>query len=342
MPYFPVLDGVRAYCILLVMFDHLKSHGHTVRWLNGHLGVDIFFIISGFLITTLLRREQHQRGEIDLSAFYWRRFFRIIPVYLVVLVVYVALCQLPAQADRWVQLRGGMPWFLTMMNEYVQEPNHGNVFTHTWSLGVEEKFYLIWPFLFFVIGRTILIRRVIAACVVLALCIAVLLHHGHLAQAYFGLLMGCNMGLLLSGPHSMRAFATLRKLPPSVALALFGAGFWAHHVSKGLTPFFSAAAAVFMSSMLARNSWLSRAHCWTPMIWLGKRAYAMYLVHVLCLNAVEAKVPIASGWGAATALALAFALTAGVAEVLYRTVEQPARRIGRTYLARHGEIAAAI
>jgi len=342
MPYFAALDGMRAYCILLVMFDHLKSHGHSVRWLNGHLGVDLFFIISGFLITTLLRREQNFRGEIDFASFYWRRFFRIVPVYCVVLLLYVAICHFPAQAEKWVQLKAGLPWFLTFMNEYAREPGNGNVFTHTWSLGVEEKFYLLWPVLFFIVGKTPRARRFIAAGLIVAVTVPVLLGYGHLAQAYFGLLMGCVLGIVLSGPYAGRAFTRLRKLPPSIALAVFACGFWAHHLSKDLTPGFSAASTVFIGSLLARKSWLSRIHTWRPLVWAGKRAYSMYLVHVLCLNAVEALIPIKSGWLAAGVLTVSFALTVGVAEVLYRTVEEPARRMGREYLKRNNEIAAAI
>jgi peptidoglycan/LPS O-acetylase OafA/YrhL len=342
MPYFAVLDGMRAYCVLLVMFDHLKSHGHSLRWLNGHLGVDLFFIISGFLITTLLRREQSLRGEIDFASFYWRRFFRIVPVYVVVLLLYIAICQFPSQAEKWIELKDGLPWFLSFMNEYVKEPGNGNVFTHTWSLGVEEKFYLLWPVLFFIVGKTARSRRFIAAGLIIAVTLPTLLGHGHLAQAYFGLLMGCVLGIILSGPYAGRAFSLLRKLPPSVALAIFVCGFWAHNLSKDLTPGFSAAATIFVGSLLARKSWLSRAHSWAPLVWLGKRSYSMYLVHVLSLNAIEALIPINSDWLAAAALALSFALAAAVAEVLYRTVEQPARRLGREYLRRHNEIAAAV
>ena len=147
MPYFPALDGVRAYCVLLVMFDHLKSNGHGPGWIDGHLGVDLFFVISGFLITTLLVREHHFTGHIDRRAFFLRRVFRIVPVYLMVMLLYVLVLQAPSQAARWVQFRAGLPWFVTLMNEFAREPGRGTVFLQTWSLGVEEKFYLVWPFL---------------------------------------------------------------------------------------------------------------------------------------------------------------------------------------------------
>ena len=342
MPYFPQLDGVRAYCILLVIFDHLKSNGHTFTWLNGHLGVDLFFVLSGFLITTLLRREQVFRGFIDLRAFYWRRFFRIAPVYAAVLLLYIALCRMPGQAARWIQLKAGLPYFLTMLNEYAREPSPGTVFTHTWSLGVEEKFYLLWPVLFFVLAKTTRSRWIVVAALFTAVSVPPLLGHTYLARAYFGLLMGCVMGIVLSGPFAPRAFAALRRLPPSLALLIFACGFYAEHIGKALFPIFSSAAVIFLASLLARTSWLSRFHTWPPLMWLGRRSYAMYLVHVLCLNVIETKVQIDSGLQAAIAWTLAVALTAAAAEILYRTVEKPARQFGRRYLARHHEIAAAI
>ncbi len=342
MPYFAALDGVRAYCVLLVMFDHLKSDGHTVSWLNGHLGVDLFFILSGFLITTLLRREQTFTGQIDFRAFYWRRFFRIVPVYGVVLLLYVAVLQMPSQASRWVQFKAALPWFLTLMNEFAREPGHGSVFLHTWSLGVEEKFYLAWPLLAFVVAKTARARWAVVAGLLVVVAVAALLGHGYLGRAYFGLLMGCVMGLALAGRYAGNIFDGLRRLPPAVVLAVFLLGFYAEHVSKNLMLCFSAAAVLFLSYLLARRTWLSRLHEAAPMMWLGRRSYAMYLVHVLCLNAIEARVRIDSDWRAAGVLAAGFGLTAAVAEVLYRTVEQPARRHGRRMLARRHEVAAAV
>jgi peptidoglycan/LPS O-acetylase OafA/YrhL len=342
MPYFPALDGVRAYCILLVMYDHLKSGGHGAGWVNGHLGVDLFFILSGFLITTLLRREQYFSGQIDLRAFYWRRFFRIIPVYLVVLAIYVAVCHLPAQGEKWTQLRGGLPYFLTMMNEFAREPGNGTVFTHTWSLGVEEKFYLVWPLLFFLVARTLRVRMWVMLGLFALAGIAAILGHGYLAQAYFGLLTGCLMAVVLSGQYGDRVLAAAGRVPASIVLSVFFLGFYAEHVSKALIIVFSCTSVIFLTFLIAKDTWLRRFHILRPMVWLGKRSYSMYLVHVLCLNVFEARISINSGWKAAAVLAASYALTALVAEALYHTVESPARRFGRSWLERRGEVAVAI
>lgn len=330
MPYFKALDGVRAWCVLLVMFDHLKAGGHTVSWLNGHLGVDIFFIISGFLITTLLLREKLFSGTVNFKAFYLRRFFRIVPVYAIVLLLYIAILQSPAQALRWQQLKAGLPYFLTFMNEFALEPRHGSVFMHTWSLGVEEKFYLLWPLLIVVVARTARARAMLFALLLTVLAIVPFFGHGYLARAYFGLLAGCIMAWTLASRHAPRVFAALHRLPASAALAILMLGFYAEHLSKNFMAIFSLATVIFLASLIARpTSWLARLHQWRPIAWLGRRSYAMYLVHILCLNVFESRVRIDSGWKAIAVLAAAYTLSALAAELLHQTVEQPARQWGR-------------
>ncbi len=338
MPYFPALDGVRAYCVLLVMFDHLKSNGHGPGWIDGHLGVDLFFVISGFLITTLLVREHHLRGRVDQTAFFLRRGFRIVPVYLVVMLIYALALQMPAQVGRWVQFRAGLPWFLTLTNEFAREPGRGTVFLHTWSLGVEEKFYLVWPFLF-VAGLSARRRPWLFLGLLGGLGAAAWLGQGYLARAYFGLVMGCGMGFWLAGGRALR---WLRRVPPGVALAGLLAGCAAEQASKGLLVVFGAAAVLFLGVLVAQESWLTRLHGSAPLVWLGRRSYSMYLVHVLCLNAVESRVGIDSMAKAAGVLAVAYSLTALCAEALYLLVEQPARSFGRRWLARRQEVPAAV
>lgn len=342
MPYFPALDGVRAYCVLLVTYHHLKKGDHILPFIDGHLGVDLFFIISGFLITTLLLRELHFTGRIDLRSFYVRRFFRIIPVYLFVLAIYILICQLPSQAEKWIQLKASLPYFLTLTNEYAVRIQESNVFMHTWSLGVEEKFYLLWPLLFFLLAHTARTRAIVLALGFVAVAIPPFFGFHYLAIAYFGLLMGCLMAVLLAGPYSPRIFASVARLPAIVPLALFALGFYVEYLYEAGILVFSSCAIVFFIFLLSRPSWLRTAHEWRPIVWLGRRSYSMYLIHVLALNVIESKFPITSGLRAALALAAAYALAALAADILYRLIEQPARNRARTWLTRHHEIPAAI
>jgi peptidoglycan/LPS O-acetylase OafA/YrhL len=145
----PSLDGFRAISILMVLYGHLGGTrnypGATVgvlgRWLGdlGHLGVLVFFVISGFLITTLLKAEREKTGTISLKQFYLRRVLRIFPAFYVLI-----LALLLATWLGWIHLIGRDFLFATtyMVNYY---PDHPWQIGHLWSLSIEEQFYLLWP-----------------------------------------------------------------------------------------------------------------------------------------------------------------------------------------------------
>ena len=133
----PSLDGVRAGAVLFVIGGHLWSRLHPTPAASvfATLGVHIFFVLSGYLITTLLQQEYARNGRISLSAFYRRRCFRIFPAAF----VYVAVIGIISPSSRW-----GLPYALTYTVSYT--PMHIPVlFNHLWSLSVEEQFYLVWP-----------------------------------------------------------------------------------------------------------------------------------------------------------------------------------------------------
>ncbi len=143
----PSLDGLRAFSILVVLVGHLAHQGVLIphRWYFtdvGHLGVDMFFVISGFIITLLLLREQRRAGAISLTHFYWRRAFRILPAYVCFLLGIAVL-----QASGQIELRF-RDWIgaLTYTVSFQEKPNWN--IGHIWSLSVEEHFYLVWPFVF--------------------------------------------------------------------------------------------------------------------------------------------------------------------------------------------------
>ncbi|HET9304822.1 MAG TPA: acyltransferase, partial [Candidatus Sulfotelmatobacter sp.] len=137
----PALDGVRAIAILMVIFDHLvnalsqRQHFEIPGWsLLGQPGVIIFFILSGYLITSRLKAEYESTGAIDLKRFYVRRFFRLMPAAWAFLAL-IWICH-PSLSVREIQSA-----VLFYRNYY-----RGNVLTaHFWSLSIEEQFYLVWP-----------------------------------------------------------------------------------------------------------------------------------------------------------------------------------------------------
>jgi peptidoglycan/LPS O-acetylase OafA/YrhL len=152
----PDIEGIRGLAILLVVAFHAG-----VSWMSGgFVGVDVFFVLSGFLITGLLAREVASTGDVDLGEFYARRARRLLPAFLVVIVATIALAlwiyapidQRPIAAHaRNVALHYGNVAFARDAVDY--HASSGNPFLHTWSLAVEEQFYIIWPLLFVVMGR---------------------------------------------------------------------------------------------------------------------------------------------------------------------------------------------
>ena len=149
----PALDGLRAIAVLLVLLTHCVQTSGFPEWPllqyvshKGTIGVDIFFVISGFLITTLLVRELDREGRVQLKRFYFRRFLRIMPAY-VGLMIAVAVCQragyFELQSRDWIGAA-------TYTSNFRYRPSWE--LGHSWSLSVEEHFYLLWPFVLFAGG----------------------------------------------------------------------------------------------------------------------------------------------------------------------------------------------
>jgi peptidoglycan/LPS O-acetylase OafA/YrhL len=149
----PGLDGLRGVAVLAVMGYHLNL-GHFLP--AGFLGVDIFFTVSGFIITALLLQEHARTGRIDFAAFYMRRARRLFPAALVMLLAVVALTPLlsPAALSRLVEdlpaafLYLSNWWQIVAQQSYFEAIEHPRLLQHLWSLAVEEQYYLLWPLLF--------------------------------------------------------------------------------------------------------------------------------------------------------------------------------------------------
>lgn len=135
----PSLDGLRAISITLVVLGHLGKNGHAPLVFKSHytdLGVDLFFVISGYLITSILLQEHIQTSTISLKTFYARRAFRIFPAAFVFILI--------ATAFYWPQMR----WYnvaSTLLYVANFDGTRPWIFGQLWSLGVEEQFYLLWP-----------------------------------------------------------------------------------------------------------------------------------------------------------------------------------------------------
>ena len=162
------LDGVRGLAILLVVFFHLPMSpgwggalGLTLPF--GWMGVQLFFVLSGFLITRILLRSKEERLGSYLKRFYVRRVLRIFPLYygyLLVLALVYAATSLPAQLERYWPYLATFTWNWTRADAGWEESNR---FVHLWSLSVEEQFYLLWPLLVFALPRRGILAAAIAA-----------------------------------------------------------------------------------------------------------------------------------------------------------------------------------
>jgi peptidoglycan/LPS O-acetylase OafA/YrhL len=143
--YRPQLDGIRAFCIIFTIVNHVPG---KPDYIDGTVGVDVFFALSGWLITWLLLEERRSAGAIDLKAFYIRRFFRIVPLYYFTIVVYAAAAVLfflaTASSAKIQELREAIAYLVTFNSEY-RSSEAGTVFGHAWTLGIEEKVYVVWP-----------------------------------------------------------------------------------------------------------------------------------------------------------------------------------------------------
>jgi peptidoglycan/LPS O-acetylase OafA/YrhL len=324
-PYFAALDGLRAISVFLVISYHVRIRAHWLVHIPGQLGVEIFFVLSGYLITTLLIKEQRTAGKIDLSAFYTRRFFRIVPVYLVVLGVYLITCH--HDPSKWVQLSAALPYYFTFTNEWLP---FGAPFGFSWTLGIEEKFYLIWPLFYFVVLRA---RARLIALPLLYMTFVFFLPY-RMGRSYSGLLVGCLLALLLSTDGSVGLKRVLAKIPAAFFFASVIFGFYLVDRDVRFTFLFSWLVAALIANLQLHRSWLSGALAAKWLTWIGRRSYGMYLVHGLVIDVVQSIVRPTNSFRQISVILFTYFGAALVAEPVFRFIEEPARRYGKALIER--------
>lgn len=156
--YQPDIQGLRALAVFLVIFYHSGLPGMP----GGYIGVDVFFVISGFLITGLLLRELERTQTVSLAKFYARRFRRLLPAATVVLAATITMAwfaysplelKIFSSSAFATSIYLSNVWFAHLSTDYLAEDTGANPLLHTWSLGVEEQFYLVWPLLILLVFR---------------------------------------------------------------------------------------------------------------------------------------------------------------------------------------------
>jgi peptidoglycan/LPS O-acetylase OafA/YrhL len=335
------LDGLRAVAATLVVAGHCH-----VRGLNaGYFGVDIFFVLSGFLITRLLVEEFSARGQIDLLGFYLRRLLRLAPPLLLMLAAYLVIApfvwpQLSLQSHiRDVVLTG------LYLSDYAQAFWHNpKVLLHTWSLSVEEHFYLIWPFAVLLLARVEPRWRVAGLFGIYLLATAWRIFEyeslGWQATYYrfdtriSGLIFGALLALCLprmgriseSTANAISVFAV-----GSLALCL-SIGIWLAPWSLVyMTTLAQIAAMGLLISASVQNSWASSILSAPPLVGIGIISYGMYLWHYPAAVYFRNLLP----WYETAPIVFVFAIV--VATVSYLTVERPLQRYRRNLKARRRE-----
>lgn len=345
------LDGLRAIAVLSVVFYHLNLSGFFP---GGFLGVDIFFTLSGFLITSLLLREQEGRGGIDLKGFYLRRFRRLAPAVLAVIGVCAVLLHVVAE-DAAPQLRKDIPaalfyvsnwWQVVSEQSYFEMMSRPPLLQHLWSLAIEEQFYLLWPLLLMAVmaraGRRGLLRVSLGLTLLTAGWMAWLAVQGNIPleadpnRLYLGTdthTTGLFAGALLACLWNPWRPAGLA-LPGGVAAALGAVGLaalmamflWANETQDWLyRGGFLLVAVMTVAAIMgatAPGSALARGLGTPLMRYLGERSYGLYLWHwpvFVLLRPQDLALPVA-----ATEV-LRLVVTFLAAELSFRYVEDPLR-----------------
>jgi peptidoglycan/LPS O-acetylase OafA/YrhL len=359
------LDGLRAVAVTLVILFHL-SPGTAV---GGYLGVDIFFVVSGFLITSLLLREISEHGRIALRAFWARRARRLLPA-LIVLILICCSCAALVGGDLLVglgrQVLGAMTfssnWLMISNGSDYFDDSLPELFRNLWSLGIEEQFYLVWPLLillFAVVPTRARLRRILPMIVASLLALAsasamaVLWSPREATRVYygsdthaFGLAVGALLAFLsVSWPQRPLEWSRpVRRLLGAVGpvatlcLVLLSAVMPSNQavVFRGGLILVSLLTAAVIATLLVPATPLARVFELGAIRWVGRRSYGLYLWHwpvfVLVVSALPGwRRDGASGWALG---AIALAITVAAAAASYALVEQPIRRLGVREVAR--------
>jgi peptidoglycan/LPS O-acetylase OafA/YrhL len=323
-------------------------------WLpGGFLGVEIFFVLSGYLITSLLLTEWQQRGQVNLVAFWLRRVRRLFPalVFTVVGGLSFAVLFLPEEVAR---LRGdalaalvyASNWHLIFEQQsYFETVGRPSLFQHLWSLAIEGQFYLPWP-LFVIIGMRLgKPRSVFVAALVGAAASTVLMgllyqpgvdpsrpYYGADTRAT-GLLIGAAFALVCP-PE--REYGQVRRrealLFDAVALVALGQLLWLCFYVNAFQPFLyrgglvavALVTVVVIAVVVQAQTHLGALLGWGPLGWIGLRSYSIYLWHWPVLMVTRPQLDVTLD--GAPLLALQIAATLGLAEFSYRFVEKPFRQ----------------
>ena len=343
--YRPFLDGLRAVAVYLVVVFHAGAD----RFTGGFLGVDVFFVLSGFLVTQLLLRDLSATGTISFRRFYARRFRRLLPAAFVVLIitamVFTAIASPVEVTDAQDGFRAAFLYaanwhFITQSSDYFGADLATNPVLHFWSLAVEEQFYLLWPLLLgglyaltrrFGTRQTHTIRLVVAAGAIASVTWAWILKDTNPNRAYYGtdtrayqLMAGAFLALT---PGLFTRLARYTRPARHIAIAALAALIaiatsWIHldPIERGI-----AATAITVTLLIAletaNSGPLHQALSLEPVTYLGRISYGTYLWHWPVIIVMTRQFQLAP----LTTVALTALIATALASLSYQLLEHPIR-----------------
>lgn len=312
----------------------LIAHGRSIEGGTpiGYLGVSIFFVLSGYLITAISLAEEAEKGRLSLGGFYIRRTFRIFPLYYFVLGIYCLLILgLRLFPEKYLALKGALPFYMVYLQEipFFRAAQGGSLpFYQSWSLGIEEKFYLAWPLICFVALRHKTTWRIPTGAALAVLC-----SFNRYTRPYASILFGCLLALSVQFEVVRKALERAATSGLWILAALLlslhfaPALYWRWELALAL---YALVFAVFLGFLVTGNSYCKKILGAPLPAFVGKMSYGIYLVHLLGIGMLRAKLHIQNGWSLAFA---AFGLSLAAATVLHYSLEQPFIRWGR-YLSK--------
>ena len=362
MGYRPHLDGIRAIAVYLVVAFHAGSD----RFDGGFIGVDVFFVLSGYLVTRLLLRDIDGKGSIGYRRFYGRRVRRLLPAALVVLLATAAIypsiatrADLSTAADsiKAAALYVANWFFIRQSSDYFAADVQSNPVIHFWSLSIEEQFYLVWPLLLggmFAFARRFgnrasqVVRIIVVGALVLSLANGLRLANVNVGRAYFGtdtrayqLLAGALLALTPAIFARVPTTQTLRRLVSLAGVGALVALLFAATSTVSVGPVTRGVIATVLTVTLIISMELGpgvvrSALSWKPIVYLGRISYGTYLWHwLIILVAIHA-----FALDPTALFVIAAVVASGLASLSYQVLEHPVRE--SQTLARHPRTVVAV
>ncbi|MEO6002628.1 MAG: acyltransferase [Opitutus sp.] len=342
--YYPSLDGLRTVAVSIV----LAAHGGVPYFRSGGVGVDLFFVLSGFLITTILTTEFREHGTINFRNFYARRFLRLAPaLILTCALVAIGMILLERRfpgTEIALALSYTANWALALYKFHLTWLNH------CWSLSIEEQFYLIWPVIILALERSVKTNRTkMGVLIVGALAIAV--YRASRVGIYsderinFGLdtrmdvlMTGASLAYFVQGLNGVGLSETQSKWLGRFLAPVALAGVLAViHVVTWYSPWMgwigyvlvaAAAALVVADLVVGRHSLLARPLGLGFMVFVGRISYGLYLFHLPVFYMVEKLMPTAS---LPVRLGVKLVMSLAIAAMSYRWVERRFLQLKRLF-----------